>query len=72
MKSNCKNVPLHNLKTAYFSLIFVLFSSIFISCTADESDELIYNSIAQEHEVLNNDDESQPNINTSNPPPKKN
>ncbi|UPQ80377.1 hypothetical protein M0M57_05940 [Flavobacterium azooxidireducens] len=60
MKSISKNAPLHNLKTVFFSLLFVSFFSFFVSCTTDESDELIYNSIAEEVEVLANDEENQP------------
>ncbi|PKP16368.1 MAG: hypothetical protein CVU07_07145 [Bacteroidetes bacterium HGW-Bacteroidetes-23] len=72
MKSISKNAPLHNLKTVFFSLLFVSFFSFFVSCTTDESDELIYNSITEEVEVLASEVEGQPNTNTSTPPPKKN
>lgn len=72
MKSISKKAPLHNLKTVFFSLLFVSFFSFFVSCTTDESDELIYNSIAEEVEVLANDEENQPIKDAPTVPPKKN
>ncbi len=60
MKSISKNAPLHNLKTVFFSLLFVSFFSFFVSCTTDESDELIYSTIVEEQEVSGNDEDNDP------------
>jgi hypothetical protein len=72
MKSISKNAPLHNLKTVFFLLLFVSFFSFFVSCTTDESDELIYSTIIEEQEVSGNDVENTPVKDAPTVPPKKN
>lgn len=71
MKSVQQNAPLNNLKSIFFSLLFVSFFPLFVSCTTDESDELIHNSIVEEQEILASDEENQPEKNNTSSPPKK-
>lgn len=60
MKTIRNKTSLFNVKTIFVSLLFVIFFSLFVSCTTDESDELIYNSIVEEVEVLASDEENNP------------
>jgi hypothetical protein len=72
MKTIRNKTSLFNVKTIFVSLLFVIFFSLFVSCTTDESDELMYHSIAEEQEILANDEENQPTKDASTVPPKYN
>lgn len=71
MKSLQKNTCLNTVKSIFFSLLILCFFSLFVSCSLDESDELIYNSILEEQEILASDEENQPDKNNTSSPPKK-